>query len=120
MGAVHTVISFGVPDDRLDRLASFEQSAFFIGEPLVLAPVFDLDVRVVLVHTPLAQVGIHHLGLNAQALHQDGALLNLFMHGVSVIRVGREAPRSHDQIALERHGQTHLHTKLIRVAALAF
>ena len=73
MSAVHAVVSLKVPDDRLDRMASFEQPAFFIGQPLVLAPVFDLDVRVVLVHTPVAQVCVHHLGLDAQALHQDGA-----------------------------------------------
>jgi hypothetical protein len=108
-----------VPDDRLDRLASFEQPAFFIGQPLVLAPVFDLNARVLLVHAPVAQVGIHHLGLDAQALHQDGALLNLLVHRVTVIWVTGKAPCTHDQIALERHGQTDLDTKLVRVAAFA-
>ena len=54
-----------VPNDRLDGLPSFEQSAFFIGQPLVFAPVFDLNVRVVFVHTLVAQVGIHHLWLDS-------------------------------------------------------
>ncbi len=35
------------------------------------------------------------------------------------IRVTGKAPGTHDQIALERHGQTDLHAKLVRVAALA-
>lgn len=108
-----------MPDDRRDRLASFEQPALFIRQPLVLAPVFDLDARVVLVHAPVAQVGIHHFGLDAHALHQDGALLDLLVHGVPVIRIAWKAPGTHDQIALERHGQANLHTKLVRVAALA-
>ena len=97
MAAVHGVISFVVPDGRLDRLASFEQSALFIGEPLVLAPVFDLDARVVLVNAPVAQVCVNHLGLNAQPLHQDGALLDLLVHAVAVIRVTGKNPGAQDQ-----------------------
>jgi hypothetical protein len=49
VAAVHPVIGFEAPDDRLDRLPYFEQSAFFIGQQLVFAPVFDLDVRGILV-----------------------------------------------------------------------
>ena len=43
------MVGFQVSDDRLNRLASFEQPALFIGQPLVLATVFDLDVWVVIV-----------------------------------------------------------------------
>jgi hypothetical protein len=46
---IHQVVGFQVSDDRLNRLASFEQPALFIGQPLVLATVFDLDVWVVIV-----------------------------------------------------------------------
>lgn len=118
MAAVHPVVRLQVPDDRLDGLTSFEQPAFFIGQPLVFAPVFDLNGWVVFVHTPVAQVGVYHLGLDAHALHQDGALLDLFVHRVPVIWVTGKAPGTHDQIALERHGQTDLYPKLERVAAL--
>ena len=38
MAAVQAVIGLEVPDDRLDRLSPLEQSALFIGQPLVLAP----------------------------------------------------------------------------------
>ena len=119
VAAVHAVISFEVHDDRLDRLAAFEQSALLIGQPLVLASVFDLDIRAVLVHAPVAQVGVHQLEFNALALHHNGALLNLLVHGVTVIRVAWKAPGAHDQIALEPHGQTEFDAKFIRVAALA-
>jgi hypothetical protein len=119
VAAVHPVVGLQVPDDQLDGLPPFEQHALLIGEPLVFAPVFDLDIRVALVHTPVAQVWVHHLMLDAQARHQDGALLNLLMHRVPVIRVADKAPGTHDQIALERHGQTDLHTKLVRVTTLA-
>lgn len=63
------MIRFEVPNDRLYRLAAFKQSALFIRQPLVLALVFDLDVRVVLVHALVAQVCVHHLWLDAHALH---------------------------------------------------
>ena len=79
-----------------------------------------MDIRVVLVHAPVTQIGIDLLRPDAQALHQDGALLDLLVQRVAVIRVTGKAPGSHDQIALERHSQTDLHTKLVRVAALAF
>ena len=64
---------------------------------------FDLNLRVVSVHTSVAQVGVHHLRLDAQALHLDGALPDLLVHGVPVIRITGKAPSSLDQIALERH-----------------
>lgn len=60
-----------VPNDRLDCLPAFEQLALFTAQPLTLAPVLDLDARVVLVRATLAQVGMDHLGLDAQAFHQD-------------------------------------------------
>jgi len=113
------VIGLEVPDDRLDCLAAFEQSALFVGQSLVFAPVFDLDVRVVLIHTPVAQVGIDHLRPDAQALHQDRALFDLLVHGMPVIRIAGKASGAHDQVALERHGQAHLHAKLVGVATLA-
>jgi hypothetical protein len=73
----------------------------------------------VLVHAPVTQVSKNHLGLDTQALQQNGALLNLLVHGVPVKRVTWKAPGSHDQIALECHGQTDLHPKLVRVTAFA-
>jgi len=103
MAAVHSVICLKVTNDWLDGPDSFEQLTFLIGQPLFLSPVFDPNGRVVLVHAPVAHVGVHHLGLDARALHQDGALLNLLVHGVPEIRVALKAPVSHDQIALERH-----------------
>ncbi len=118
VAAVRSVIRFEVPNDRLECLPSFEQPAFFIGQPLVLAPAFDLNVRVVLVHTPVTQVCVHHLGFHARALHHDGALLDLLVHGVPVIRVSGKGAGTHDQISLERHGQTEFNAKLVRVAAL--
>jgi hypothetical protein len=46
VAAVHSVICFEVPDDRLDRLPPFEQPALFIRQPLLLATVFDLEAQV--------------------------------------------------------------------------
>lgn len=50
MAAVNPVDGLELPDDRLDRLATFEQLALFIGQPLVLAPVFDLNIWIVFSH----------------------------------------------------------------------
>lgn len=80
----------------------------------------DLNARVVLVQTPVAQVGKDHLGFDAQALQQDGILLDLLMHSVTVIRIAGNASDTHDQVVLERSGQTHLHIEFVRFAALAF
>jgi hypothetical protein len=82
--------------------------------------VVDLDVRVVLVYAPVTQGGMNHLGLDAQALHQDGTLRDLLMHRVPVIRVAGKAPGSLDQVSFECHGQAQLDAKLVGVAAFAF
>ena len=50
------MVGLEVSDDGLDRLASLEQPELFIREPLVLAPVFDLNVRVVLVYAPVEKL----------------------------------------------------------------
>jgi hypothetical protein len=113
--AVHAVISLEVPDDPLDGLASFEQPAFFIGVTLVIAPVFDLDARVVLVHTPKAHLGVHKLWLGHQTLHQDDALLDLLVYVVPVIVVTLEALGSHDRISLQRHIKACLHSKFVGI-----
>ena len=38
-------------DDRLDRLAPFEQLSLLLTDPLGLAPVHDVHVQVVRIHT---------------------------------------------------------------------
>ncbi len=113
------MVGLYVSDRRLDGLVYFEHPAFFIVQPLVLAPVLDLNARVFLIHTPVAHVGVDHLGLDAYALHQDDTLLDLLMYCVPVIRVAGKASDTHDQVVLERHSQTDLHSKFVRVATLA-
>ncbi len=74
-------------DDHHYRLASFELYALLIVQCLILAPLFKLNVLVDLVHTPVAQISMHHFRPDAQSFHQDGVLVDLLMHGVNVKRV---------------------------------
>ena len=71
VAAVHAVIGFEVADDGLDGLSAFEVFLLLLRQALELAPVLDADARVVLLHTPVAQVCVDRLRLNAQVLHQD-------------------------------------------------
>jgi len=86
------VVYFKVSDDRFDNFLSVEQSALLIGQPLARAPVFALDVRPILVHDPLTQVGINDIGPHAQAFRQDGALSSLFVHCVPAIWIAGKLP----------------------------
>ena len=52
--------------------------------------------------------------------YQDGRLLQLLVQGVAVIRIAVERPGTHDQVALERAGNAHLHPELVRLPGLAF
>ena len=88
---VHPVIRLGVANQRLDGLASLEQSLFMIAERLVLASVDDLHARVVGVHAPVAQVDDDLLGPAAGVLQQVGRLLELGAEHVAVVRVAGEA-----------------------------
>jgi len=54
MTAPHAVIGLQVSDHRLDRLASLEGPDFELGEPLLLAPVLDLEPGVIGVHAAVA------------------------------------------------------------------
>lgn len=113
------MISLEVPNDRLDGLASLEQSALLIGQTLVLAAVLDINVRVVLVHTPVTLVCVHDLESDARALHQDAGVFNLLVQRVPVIRVAWKPSGTNDQVASERDGQPHLVAEFVGEAALA-
>lgn len=94
-----------MPDDRLNGLSAFEQPALFICQVLVVASVLDLNGRVAFVHAPIAQARVDHLRPHAQALHQDRALLDLFIQCVTIVRIVGKAPGTHDQVALDKRGQ---------------
>ena len=64
---VNAGVYFQAPDDQLYGLALFEQPMFSIGQPFMLGPEFNFDIRFLLVHTPVAQNCIHYLGHGAQA-----------------------------------------------------
>ena len=56
VAALHAVICLEVPNDRLNGLASFEQPSVFFADELGLASVHDAHIRIVCIHTPVAQV----------------------------------------------------------------
>ena len=116
---VHPVIGLRVADQRLDRLASFQQTLLMVGERLVLAAVDDLHARVVRVHAPVAEVDDHLLRTSPQVLHQIARLLELGAQNVAVVRVAGEAARAHHQALLVRHHEADLHAELVGVAGLA-
>jgi hypothetical protein len=118
VAAIHSVICFEVSDERLDRLPFFEQRTLLIGQPLIFAPVF-VSIWGFSLSTP-GSPGRHKPPQALRpSLASDGALLDLFVHHVTVIRVSGKALSTHDQITPERPGQTDLHTKFVGVAALA-
>jgi hypothetical protein len=82
--------------------------------------VFDVETQVVLVYPPITQVNKGRLRLGAKGLHQDAGLFHLLTERVPVIRIAREGSGTHNLGAFECGGNAHLHTKLIRVAVLAF
>ena len=84
---VHPVIGLRVTDQRLDRLAPFEQALLVVGERLVLAAVDGLHARVVRVHAAVAQIDDHLPGSSPQVLKQVVRLLELGVENVAVVRV---------------------------------
>ena len=117
--AVHPMVCLGVSDQRLDRLAPFQQALVLIAQRLVLAPVDDLNARVVGVHPPVAQVDDDLLGRTPLVLQQVGGLLQLRAQHVPVVRVTREAAGTDHQSLLVRDHQADLDAELVGVACLA-
>ena len=109
-----------MPDGRLHCLPAFEPVSLLGGQALELAPVDDLNARVVRIHAPEAQVYDHLLGLGPSVLGQDGGLLQLLVQRVAVVWVAREAARSHHQALFVRDSDTDLHAELVRFPGLAF
>ena len=56
VAAVHAVIGFEVADDGFDGLAPLELASLLLADPFGLAPVHDVHIRVVRIHTPIAQI----------------------------------------------------------------
>ena len=117
--AAHAVITLEVPNDRLDGLAPLEHLSLLPADPLGLAPVHDVNMGVVPIHPPVAQVHKRCFWFDLAVLHQDRGLLQLLGQGVPVIGVAMECPRAHDQVAFERAGNAHLDPELIGLPGLA-
>ena len=110
VAAAHAVIGLEVPNDRLDGLAPFEQRSVLLADPLGLASVHDVHIRVLCIHTPVAQINKRRRRLGRAVLHQDRSLLQLLVEGVAVVWVAVECSGAHDQVAAQRAGNTYLHT----------
>ena len=112
VATIHPVVCFQVADDQLNGLPAFEHLLFLLSQRLELAAVLNVDVQVDLVHAPVAQVDIGGFRLHA-------GLFKLLVQCVAVIRVAKESACADDQIALQRGGNAHLHTQLVRGAAFS-
>lgn len=55
----------------------------------------------------------------ADVLHEDAGLLQLLIERVPVVRIAVKRPGTHDQVALERTGNAHLHAELVGCPGLA-
>ena len=78
MTANHPVVLLQMPDGRFNRLPTLEQLELFFVQPLRLAPVIDLNARVLLIDPAVAEIDVHRGRLDAVVLQQDRRLLDLF------------------------------------------
>lgn len=81
------MVSFGVANQRLDRLAPLEQPLLVVGERLVLAAVKDLYARVVCIHASVTQIDDDLPRAAPQVLQQVARLLELGTQNMAVVRV---------------------------------
>ena len=87
-----------------------------LADALGLAPVHDAPAGVVGVHPAVAQIDEDRDGRRRAVLHQDGGLLELLGERVAVVGVAGKGTGTHDQVALERAGNAHLHAELVGLA----
>ncbi len=71
LALIQTVIGLHMPDDRFYGLAPLEQYHPDFAKRLIVASVTDIDLRVVVIDTTIAQIGV------GRVLNQDCGLLEL-------------------------------------------
>src|SRR5690606_29794055 len=98
-----------VPDCRLHRLTPLEPASLPVGQRLELAPMDDLDTRVVGIDTPEAEIDHDLFGSTADVFEQDTGLLQLCRQDVSVVRVARERTCTHHQAVAMGDGNARLY-----------
>ena len=77
-------------------------TSFFDRQAFEFAAVFDFDIQVVLVNTPVTQVDVGGIRSYAGGLHQDGCLPHLFIQFVPVIGIAGKCSGTHDEGSFER------------------
>ena len=87
--ASHTVIEHQMPDGRLYSRSTFEPSRLLLAQTLELAPMNDLLIGVVGIHTAKYQICHAVFELDGNVLSQDGSLLKFGSKNVAVNRVAR-------------------------------
>ena len=119
VAAVHAVIGLEVADDRLNGLTPPEQLSLLLADPFGLAPVHDVHIRVVCIHTPITQIHERCRWLRPAVLHQDRGLFQLLIERVPVVRVAVEGFGPHDQVTPQCAGNAQLHAELVGCSGLA-
>lgn len=111
--AIHAVIGVEVADDEFDCLAPPEQLSVLLNDPLGLAPVLDVHIRVIGVHPPVAQIDEIRRWFRMAVLHQDRDLFQLFAQRVTAVRIDVEGLGTDDQVAVQRASDAQLHAELM-------
>ena len=78
MTATHPVVLLQMPDRRFNRSPTLEQLELIFVQPLRLAPVIDLNARVLLIDPSVSEINVHRGRLDCVVLQQDRRLLDLF------------------------------------------
>ena len=75
------MVGLEVAEDRFNVLPSLEGLALVLGQGFELAPVNELNARVVPVNPAIAEIDVDGPGRRGDAFEQDAGLLQLFIQG---------------------------------------
>ena len=89
MTAIHSVIGLQVTDDRFDGISPLDEFSLRSAQALGLTAMDDSQVRVVAIHTSVAQIDDRRAWFLARVLHENGGLLGTRLALAEAVHLGR-------------------------------